>query len=368
MRDRARSVRENSGPGPACRRGNERRSRPRGHLTVTLCLESGETFPTVVDTGTAVTLLPKSLERRLGQRFRTTTFENFGNRQRIGIYAAPKLFLGNTLLDTGNRVGTCEDPSGILSTDCLRHYCIQMDFQTGTLRFCDSAHLNTADLGKAFPLTDSAYTYIQSAGLLQDKAAALLVDTGHPLDGMVEPRPFLQQARQQAAEAIPVAKDGVVTHKDPGLARFPNCVWNGNSYTNLLLGKGRPNLIGLMFLARHLVTFDLPGRTMYLKQTSVSPLVDEQLEGAFNCLKDLKAKGQLPGWPKSEPGTMMLENHPDREIYQFAARRPGDSSTCHFQVTRASKDSPWKLEKAWLTDANGHQVMEYPVPQEPQPR
>ncbi|TMP97794.1 MAG: hypothetical protein E6L09_12645 [Verrucomicrobia bacterium] len=36
-----------------------------------------------------------------------------------------------------------------------------------------------------------------------------------------------------------------------------------------------PNLIGLQFLARHLVTLNFPKRMMYLKRTSVGPLTDD---------------------------------------------------------------------------------------------
>jgi hypothetical protein len=339
-----------------------------GHLIVSLRLEGGEELPLGVDTGTAITLLPKSLEPRLGKRLGTETFEDFGVKHKIGIYAAPKLFLGNTLLVTGSRIGTWDDAIGILGMDCLRHYCIQLDFQARTLRFLDSEHLNVAELGRAFPLTGSGYAYIHHNGLFQEKSAELLVDTGHPLDGMVESGLFQRQVLEQQTDPIALLKDGVVNDAVPDLARFPNCVWDGDTYTNLTIGKGRPNLIGLGFLARHLVTLDFPKRIMYLKQTSIGPLVDEDLEAALQCLRDLKEKGQLPGWPRSEKGTMRLEIPPDSEIFQFAARRPGDSSLYHYQVTRTSEDSPWKLEKAWQTDANDRLVKVYPVPQESHPR
>jgi hypothetical protein len=32
--------------------------------------------------------------------------------------------------------------------------------------------------------------------------------------------------------------------------------------------------------------------------------------------------------------------------------KKGDLSTYHYQISRTSKDSPWKLEKAWRTDQN----------------
>ena len=110
-----------------------------GWLIVTLRLESGEELPFIVDTGTPVVLFDKSLEPKLGKRLGSVTLSNFGNEQKGGCYAAPKLYLGSTPLATGSRIYTwdCKRfPSdkghpimGILGMDCLRHYCIQLDFE-----------------------------------------------------------------------------------------------------------------------------------------------------------------------------------------------------------------------------------------------
>ena len=58
-----------------------------------------------------------------------------------------------------------------------------------------------------------------------------------------------------------------------GIALFRECVWDGHTYTNLVIGRGM-NLVGLRFLARHLVTFDFPNKILYLNETNgeaVSP-------------------------------------------------------------------------------------------------
>lgn len=53
---------------------------------------------------------------------------------------------------------------------------------------------------------------------------------------------------------------------------LPQCIWGGNTYTdfNVLIGG---NVLGIGFLARHVVTFDFPKRIIYLKQTSTGPLL-----------------------------------------------------------------------------------------------
>ena len=56
-----------------------------------------------------------------------------------------------------------------------------------------------------------------------------------------------------------------------------NGIFGGYNYTNLCLGNGQANELGLGFLSRNLVTFDFPKRWMYLKP-----------ERTGNCSSDVK--------------------------------------------------------------------------------
>src|SRR6202012_4832398 len=86
-------------------------------------------------------------------------------------------------------------------------------------------------------------------GLLGKSGTNLMIDTGCRVDGL--------------------ENQSVI----PGLARFlPLCLWNGRSYTNLTVAAvGQGNVLGLGFLARHLVTWDFPRRMMYLQPTGARP-------------------------------------------------------------------------------------------------
>jgi len=78
-------------------------------LFVTLRLESGEQLPFLLDTGAPWTFFDKSQEPKLGKRLDTGTAWNFGTKQESGVYAAPRLYLGGTLLMmTGTNVGTID--------------------------------------------------------------------------------------------------------------------------------------------------------------------------------------------------------------------------------------------------------------------
>ena len=118
---------------------------------------------------------------------------------------------------------------------------------------------------------------------------------------------------------------------------------------------------------------DFPKRTLYLKRTSTLALIDKDAEpwakaagkSAWRFLDSLKKKGQLPGWSKKDKyaakkWTLLV--HDPNSIAADHLLKKGDSSIYHYEFTRASKTSPWKLQKAWRADQNDHTVEEYPVP------
>ena len=353
-------------------------------LTVTLQLESGEELPFLLDTGSPCTFFDKSREPKLGKRVDSATAWNFGTKLEVGIYAAPKLFMGNTLLMmTGPNVSTedCKQISttagrpimGILGMDVLEHYCIQLDFAACKVRFLDDERANKKSWGKPFPLTDRGDgCLLAGENLAGAKGAGSLVDTGCDNDGWLIPDLF----QQWTNHATPPAA---------GEARSPKGVLGGVAYPDVALNRLEPksmisdetniqyNGIGLRFLARHLVTLDFPKRTLYLKRTSRSPLVDKDAErryratgkSAYIFMHRLKNKGQLPGWSKTDrfASRALTVNFPLPETATFEhVQKKGDSSIYHYEFTRASKTSPWKLQKASRADQNDHTVEEYAVP------
>ncbi len=240
-------------------------------LIVTLNLENGEELPVLLDTG-AATFLDESLAPRLGKPIATAPAN--GAKHEAYCYPAPKLFLGNIQLRTGDTVRlrdfTRESSyagrrvMGVLGIDCLKHYCIQLDFEAGKIRFLDPNHLEITTLGQAFPLTvsgDWQLPLLQNGGLVEGGGKYALIDSGYDADGTLNAEQF----------ALALRKGELISINDQW-ARLPNCVWNGEKHTNLLIGRFDKDVIGLKFLARHLVTLNFPKRTMYLKQTRNTPL------------------------------------------------------------------------------------------------
>jgi hypothetical protein len=376
-----------------------------GLLFVKLRLEGNEEMPFIVDTGTPVTLFDKSLEPKLGKRLSSGTAWMQGGWQESGAYTAPKLYLGDTRLFTGTNVFTYDFRwlssvlgrpfMGVLGMDCLRHYCMQLDFAARKVRFLDPDRVNVAALGKAFPLTFSSEgegdtnmirPYILRTGLLGGTTTNLLIDTGDNSDGGIEKGRIKGHYFIRALSSL-----SVTFVKVPMQVHLRTCIWDGETYTNLgIVPVTHEYRLGLRFLARHLVTFDFPRRTMYLKQTSVGPLTSEisvKLRGsvrvAVEPLLTLKQNGELPDWSRDDRGTARLGSYsqfmPESakakgavylEAFSHAGirsatinlQKKGDSTIYHYIVSRATQDGPWKLQKAWRTDTTGRLVEEYPIP------
>jgi len=351
-------------------------------LIVMLRLQNGDELPFVLDTGMPVTVFSKSLESKLGKRQGTTTMWNFGAAHEAGIYNTPKLYLGNTQLRTGPKVIAYDyDPpnaspqghasKGIIGMDILGHYCIQLDFQNGKVRFLDGEHENKAAWGRAFPLTDigDGCFYIAD-NLTGTGAPGSLIDTGANNDGWLVPKLFQQWTNRLAPPLI-------------GEVRSPNGVLGQEPYRELDLSglaeginpddfHTKLNGIGLSVLSRNLVTLDFPKRMMYLKRTSdwrLAPLDFEVLARstaslAVEHLKALKEKGQLPGWSQNDDGGGIAFHFPNQHlnIVTLDSQKKDNPSIYHHTLVRESKDSPWKIQRAWRTDQIGREIEQFPIP------
>jgi pimeloyl-ACP methyl ester carboxylesterase len=103
----------------------------------------------------------------------------------------------------------------------------------------------------------------------------------------------------------------------------------------------------------------------------VSIPVNNDLAGrdpAPNIVKQLRVVFRRDGHQQTteaaEGGTLVLPARADvtTALYGKLRGRPADGSICHYTVVRESDGSPWKLQKAWRTDANGRVVEKYPIP------
>jgi len=352
-------------------------------LRVKLRLEDGEELLFMLDTGRPNTILDKSLEPKLGKRLGTSwCWESFeGGLMKVGLYPAPKLYLGDTLLLTSSRVYThdlqklAHGLMGVLGMDCLRHYCVQLDFTRDKMRFLDPDQPGSQDLGKPFPLTILSGLLIARADYFGMGNVWFCPDTGlvGP-DAEMRPGLFRRELRQHPT--VWTAQVTMSGGRQASMAGFSSGVFGGQAYSNLIYEKWAGcwpygDLLGLPFLARNLVTFNFPKRTMYLKQVSVDPIDPGcfLIVDAAEFLGSLKEKGRLPGLSKGEKAEGSVQT-PEKTMpttypvsFTFSLQKKGDASSCHYAVVQATRDGDWKLKRAWRTDASGHILKEYPVPE-----
>lgn len=347
-----------------------------GLLIVTVKLKDGEKLPMAVDTGASGTLVDRSLEPKLGKLIGKGVSQSWGVKQEDNFHESPGFYLGKTLLAMTGPAVMVHDFSrisanagfpikGILGMDILEHYCIQLDFAAGKMRFLDDTRADAKTWGAAFPLValNSADGRPAVAGnLLGAKGLHSLIDTGCDYDGWLMPKYFAQWTNAALALAA-------------GEVHSPKGTWNGQTYLDLDLHQAdvESDGIGLRFLARHLVTLDFPKRTMYLKLASLDPLVDKRTEStgkavaksAVAFLEKLKNQGRLPGWSKHDKqATESVHFNYDgpNAITCDHLQKEGDSSYYNYTLIRAAESSPWKLQKAWRTDADGYMLGDYRVP------
>lgn len=252
-----------------------------GDLIVTLRLESGEELPFLVDSGASGTSFDTSMEPKLGSPIGTMMIQSWGKHQKVNVYAAPRLYLGGApLMKTGGGVIAydCKYTSpdggrpvmGVLGMDVLEHYCLQLDFAAGKIRFLDDEHADKKTWGKAFPivpLNNKDARPAVAGNLLGLPAPHSLIDSGCTSDGWLMPQYFQQWTNQ----AVPPAK---------GEARSPTVMFGGEAYpfADVAENHVESDGIGIHFLARHLVTMDFPKRTLYLQRQSIGPLPDPRLK------------------------------------------------------------------------------------------
>ncbi|HEY4414531.1 MAG TPA: hypothetical protein VGO57_02475, partial [Verrucomicrobiae bacterium] len=187
-------------------------------LFVSAHLQDGKELVFLVDTGMPWTVFDRSLEPLLGKCLGTRHqgYEEFDSAM-VRTYQAPQLYLGDTRLRLWKQVITedlsrllvtdykdsasFQQPiSGILGLDCLKNYCLQLDFTAGKMRFLDPDHLATNDLGRAFPLLHRGGRFYIIDSLAGTWGTNSWIDTGSPNDGTLTPELFDQAIQQKGTK------------------------------------------------------------------------------------------------------------------------------------------------------------------------
>jgi hypothetical protein len=128
---------------------------------------------------------------------------------------------------------------GVLGIDCVKHYCVQLDFEAGKIRFLDLNHIDDTALGKSFPLSfpeNAGRPFLRNSSLVEGAGTNTLIDTGYDADGALNPKHFKREVCEGRLIAVGTAAAGGKS----GFARLPNCVWHGRDAILDELEERRP--------------------------------------------------------------------------------------------------------------------------------
>jgi tetratricopeptide (TPR) repeat protein len=256
-------------------------------IYVTLRLEEGPPLLFLVDTGTAVTTLDETLAPQLGKQIDTVVWTDAaGVATAMRKIKSPALLLGKCRLLLDDCVDTSDlkfvretsghPVMGILGMDCLKNYCVQLDFEALKIRLLDSSHASNNLSGRGFAMRRNhlGLWSVQGNVVGLEKVDAML-DSGDTSDGALASDLFDQAVRSNATATSVLPFTSV---SGPGgerrVARFAYQLFGGETYPDLLLAQAPYNTLGLRFLARHTATLDFPRTTMGLERRKTAPAAE----------------------------------------------------------------------------------------------
>jgi len=352
------------------------RTAGRGNLLfVRLRIEDGPEMPFMLDTGAPITVLDTSLDGGLGKVLGTNVVSYGWRGCRTNLlFNAPKLYLGDVELHGGNQIWVDDVKNiyppavGILARDYLQHCRVQLDFTQFKISLLTPGQLKTN-------LSRDTLQFSLNIGmnLMGVKGARTMVDTGDYQDGALEAQTFQRQLQSQNHGAS-LHEWADASGRRQSWLYLPEITFRNHTYTNLVLedcafsSDPTMNTIGLRFLARHLVIFDFPNNRLFLKQKSVGPLADPEVEAGMNFLKNLKRNNQCPGF-SSDDKASIGRHHYETGLFAgtypvsitYDSKKQNDDSIYHYTVGHNAANGSWILQKAWKTSQEGDVLQAFPV-------
>lgn len=229
----------------------------------------------ILDTGAEVSVFDRALMDKLESLQESARALTADGDREIGLFAAPPFSIGSlsfkglepvacTDLSTLRRV-TGQPISGILGMDVLQNYVVHINFDLGKVEFLAHAD-TTADVTARIAFQHRRLPAIDVT-LPDGSVVPFVVDSGLGSTGMLRADEFdrLQQAGfvSDGSEGLRATLTGTTRHRD---GRLSTVGLSGVQHESLKFERANYNMLGLGWLSRYTVTFDFPGRTIYLNK------------------------------------------------------------------------------------------------------
>jgi hypothetical protein len=232
----------------------------------------------LVDTGSAFTVVDKSLQGALGDCLGHETLAGATGAKRAEMFGAPSATLAGRPLWGVSKV-VCADLSnaraasgceiyGVLGLDFLRHRIIRIDFDAGELEFLASV---PSDAGKAVPIVFSEHCLPTVRFSIEGVSDRMFtIDTGDVEwnAGSVEQRLLARLFDIGVATDYGTSRSTSFADKwvTAPSARLAETELAGFRHCGLVFARsGGFNRLGIGYLSRFAIVFDFPAQQMYLK-------------------------------------------------------------------------------------------------------
>ncbi len=256
----------------------------------------GKEYLFVLDTGCSHTVFDTSLRHELGEVKKIEKGLTLGSPIKAELFDAPEAFLGPLNLKDSGMV-SCFDlkmlsliggktVSGIVGMNFLKRYLIQIDFDKGTLSFLQLLQKRHSGWGNELSISYNPLGIPTITGNIYDSIKVdFWIDTGANSTGGLSSDIFdqiLSEKKLKTSEMLFTTASGVIRKRE---CRFNSLSVGPFEYEQLIFSEANWSYLGLLFLSRHIVTFDFPNSRIYLKKSKEFTKVDETDMSGLHLLR-----------------------------------------------------------------------------------
>ena len=249
----------------------------------------------VLDTGATHTVFDVAFRGYLGDPVQSKIVVTAGDPIQMKLYHAPEAWVGPLNLKQAEMV-LCLDLKmlsmvggkridGILGMNFLKRYIVRIDFDDGKLILLDPKTLPTPSWGQPTVIRWARPGWFFVQAQILNRETAMLIDTGYNVTGMLQTELFeyvLEAQQTETASVLGETAAGTVSRRQ---IRVQGLTVSSMEYSDVIISEGNCNMLGLEFLARHIVTLDFPRGRMYLKKGKQFDRLDEADMSGLHILK-----------------------------------------------------------------------------------
>ena len=332
---------------------------------------AGKTYQFLLDTGCSFHVFDSSLKDDLGKSIGSETVKTAGEPILVELFDCPTAHVGKLPLCTVDTVAcldlktmrqrTGTEIRGIIGMPFLEQYIVQVDFDLGRVVLLAPSTDPSAQWGSAIPVKYNKFTGPMIEGVLPGGIPrSFMVDTGLNATGTLAKHSFKKLVTMNGLKVT----NQITAHTSGGMkacqiGRLDEFAVASFKHEDLIFSDGSSDLIGRAYLARYLVTFDIPRRRIYLRQGKLYASVDARDGSGLTLLRkdgqiivdsvDAGSPGELAGI-RANDIVSAIANRCAADCDLFSVRRllrPGDKSDVVMTIVRgeSTMDVTFRLDR-----------------------